>query len=792
MKAFTKISYKNATTKFLEYGIPSLGVIGFFFLYHVLNSVVHEQQKLFDDFSEDKIDKSSILHSISTDYQSTHISTLAALLKALHDKNLTEIDIKSRITAIDNTIKNLKSFEEYYPLSKREERIYLQILSSLHYYQLQANGMLSSHISITPASMSTLNENYARVSQFLKLFDSTTSQQMVMSYDRVQSLFGQRLQKLFTIILVSMGFLSLITLTFYSLIKKIKSSLKQLDQEKAFSDSIIHSVEDMLIVTNANLDIIKTNPTANQLINKIPRSCHNLLDILSGVSREDIFSLITHQKLELEAYLQFSKPDEHRYLSLSGSKIKKDNQKLSNDKSLEFVFVAKDISYRKKVENQLNYQATHDNLTDLSNRGHFIDQLNQFIESPLTNDPRHAVIFIDLDRFKIVNDTYGHDIGDELLKYVSNELQNVVTTEDVVCRFGGDEFLIFIKNAQKSRSIKLICQKILVALSQPIDIQQKELYSGASIGVSIYPDDAVNAKDLILKADTAMYRSKKEGKNRFSFYTTELGKTVNRRLELVADLHHAIENKELQIYYQPQVNTKTNQMIGAEALLRWEHHLYGFINPEEMIQIAEESDMIFMIGEWLIHEVCRHLSDVIRSGHCPVRIAINISEKQFHNDSIISQIQQAFHEYNTPSELIIIEITENTLSSKTEYGLSLIRQLNELGIKVSIDDFGTGYSSLSFIKQFPIDHLKIDKSFIDDIEDNKSDEAILNAIIALAKELNVDVIAEGVETSQQLECLNEHGCFFVQGYLYSRPINKEKFMNLIQATTVSKKFIDNP
>ncbi len=432
--------------------------------------------------------------------------------------------------------------------------------------------------------------------------------------------------------------------------------------------------------------------------------------------------------------------------------------------------VGRDISELITYRNKIHQMAFYDSITGLSNRALFLDRSHQLIVDARRHGQKLGVMILDLDRFKIVNDTLGHSAGDRLLHEVGERLIKCVRTCDTVARMGGDEFAVLLPVIQREDDLKKIATRILQSISNPFVVEGKEFFITTSIGISIYPDDSTNQDDLIKQADSAMYHAKHSGRNKFGFYSIELITDARERLTLEGELRRSFIQEELDLYFQPQVDLKNGSIIGSEALLRWEHPERGFISPDVFIKIAEDSSLILEIGEWVIIEGCKVASIWNRYDRTDHRVAINLSSRQFQSGDITSVIQNALHVTGCKPEWIELEITESLLLEDNKKTLKALRTIREMGISIAIDDFGTGYSALGYLSRFPVDTLKIDRSFVGHIPGKGKQAEIVRAIISIGHSLNMRVIAEGVETSFQSNFLKEQGCHIAQGYFYGKPV----------------------
>ncbi len=433
--------------------------------------------------------------------------------------------------------------------------------------------------------------------------------------------------------------------------------------------------------------------------------------------------------------------------------------------------VARDVTERKVAEETISFQAYHDLLTKLPNRALLNDRLSLAISQAKRDDENLAVMFLDLDRFKNINDSLGHMIGDELLQQVSLRLKDCIREGDTLARFGGDEFTMMLPKLHNARDdASKLAEKITNTLKQPFIIDGHELYVSASIGIALYPHDGNNIDNLIKHADVAMYHVKGQGKNGYQFYSNEMNIPYVEKLSLDTGIHRALDNNEFNLVYQPQINLRTGEIVGVEALLRWDHPEHGIISPAEFIPFAEESGLIVDIGFWVLKTACAELSRWRIAGLPEIRMAINVSARQLMEQHIVDDILKILKDYDIPGNFIELEITENAIMDDMDSVIRKLQELSSHGITIAIDDFGTGYSSLSYLHKLPIHTLKIDRSFLKECCINKGDNTIINTIVAMAKGLNLNVVAEGVESQAQLEYLREIECSEAQGYLFGKPL----------------------
>lgn len=450
-----------------------------------------------------------------------------------------------------------------------------------------------------------------------------------------------------------------------------------------------------------------------------------------------------------------------------------------SDETTHFVGIFSDITARKAAENQLKQLAHYDSLTGLANRPHFTERLKWTIDVAKRNNMPAALMFLDLDRFKLINDTLGHQAGDLLLIEVSKRLLNCVRESDTVARLAGDEFTVILNNIDSPEEVGVVAKKILHILTVPVELEGREVFVSTSIGITLYPNDGDNVNQLIRNADTAMYHAKERGRNNFQYFSNEMNQKVLDELEMETNLRQALKNGEFTLNYQPQFELSSNQLIGVEVLLRWKHPVLGFISPSLFIPHAEKSDLILAIGEWVLRTACERNVAWQKQGLPPVRISVNLSGMQLKQHNLVTRITRILESSQLSPKFLELELTEGVLMENAEDTIRTLCELKNMGIRLSIDDFGTGYSSLSYLKRFPIDTLKIDQSFVKDITTDDDDNEIASTIIAMAHNLRLKVIAEGVETKEQLEILRSKNCDQVQGYFFSRPLSETDLCNLL-------------
>ncbi len=457
-----------------------------------------------------------------------------------------------------------------------------------------------------------------------------------------------------------------------------------------------------------------------------------------------------------------------------------------NSKKVYVIFatdVTQNILVSELVEKQaklLKYQASHDPLTNLPNRAYFQQKIVETINNAKNHNTGFALLFLDLDHFKDINDSLGHQIGDKVLQEFANRLQESVRHDDTLARIGGDEFTIILNNIKKIDTISAIANKIIKTMQEPIKLASKELHITTSIGISLYPKHTQDKSNLIKFADTAMYKAKEEGRNTYQIYSTDMSQYAYKKVVLENSLRVAIKEKQFRVYYQPQVNSLEKKVTGMEALVRWQHPTLGIVSPADFIPLAEELGLIVQIDRLVMQEAMQQFSQWYKEGVHPGRLSLNLAMAQLQQEDFSNFLFETMHQYNFKKEWLELEVTETQVMQNPEYSIQLLEQIHNQGIHISVDDFGTGYSSLSYLKKLPLNKLKIDKSFIDDVPKDEDGIAITKAIIALAKSLNLDLIAEGVEKEEQKEFLLDNGCNAIQGYFYSKPLPADKMKIFLQ------------
>ncbi|WP_185972807.1 sensor domain-containing protein [Shewanella hanedai] len=565
-------------------------------------------------------------------------------------------------------------------------------------------------------------------------------------------------------------------------IHKDISARREIENKLWLSAQVLQSMSEAVIIGDINHQVISVNPAFSQItgFNFEHIVDKHLLEFAFNPQARSQYKKILFE-LSTNHYWSGESCITHRDGSQILTWLEVNKIYDENGKKDHFVAIFTDISARKKAEENLRLLANYDTLTGLPNRSLFHDRLKHAIDKAKRTHSLIALLFIDLDRFKFINDSMGHHIGDLLLKLVAQRLQDIIREGDTVARLGGDEFIIILENLSNTSAAESVAEKLIQTFKAPFILDGKKFVVSTSIGISLCPTDASNSELLVKSADTAMYYAKSQGRNNFQFYLPAMNEVTSRQLSLEAGLKEAIERDELYLVYQPKYTLPQHKLTGFETLLRWESNTLGSISPMEFIPVAEEIGMIELIGHWVLNQACQQLSVWHQIGHTDLTIAVNLSAKQLKTD-LVSIVQAALAVANLPASALELEITESSIMKNPTDAVTIFTQLKELGISLAIDDFGTGYSSLSYLKHFPVDTLKIDKSFVHDIDSKKADATITTAIIALAKSLQLEVVAEGVENHKQLSLLTDYQCDQVQGFLFNKPLTPDECDHLFFKT----------
>jgi len=445
---------------------------------------------------------------------------------------------------------------------------------------------------------------------------------------------------------------------------------------------------------------------------------------------------------------------------------------------------ARDITARKHSEAQISYQAYHDLLTRLPNRILFDDRISQVLAHARRNQQKFALLFLDLDRFKLINDTLGHAMGDRVLQQVSERILNCLRAEDTLCRFGGDEFSLLLPNVASKENISAVAEKILKAIRQPFKVNEHELYLSLSIGIAMYPIAGETRETLLQSADIAMYHVKASGKDGYCFYSDAMNGSNSTFLSVERDMYLALEQHQFEVFFQPKVDPATHKIVGMEALLRWRHPDKGLIFPGDFLTIAEESKLIVPIGDWVLRNACEEITHWQQQGVPKLKMSLNISPVQLEQENFVRRFIEVLQEFQLPGDIFEVEVTEQGLTQGRKEIVEKLRALRDFGVSIAIDDFGRGYSSLSYLQNFPVNTLKIDRSFVREIEEVQTDSCIVDAIAMMAKGLNLHMVAEGVENLLQLDYLRNLGCHEVQGFLYGEALSAKETLRMLETRPV--------
>jgi diguanylate cyclase (GGDEF)-like protein/PAS domain S-box-containing protein len=559
---------------------------------------------------------------------------------------------------------------------------------------------------------------------------------------------------------------------------------KQLEQQLRLDQKIIENTEEAVVITDSEAVILDVNDayteitgyTREDVVGQNPRFCK------SGRHDEQFYKEMWRQLLENgiwsgEIWDRRKQGDVfEKWLTINAIQD-------SGGATVSYVGVFTDITEKKNAERKLRNILFYDPLTKLPNRTLFQERLEQAILNSQERDMPLALFCIDLDRFKDINDTLGHKAGDELLVQAAKRIRNGLRKSDIVARLCGDEFCVILSEIKLRESVGLLAMRLIHLLQQPFYLAEQEVFVDASIGISIYPDDAKEAEGLLQNADTAMHFAKEQARGSFQHFRSQMNERLLQRLNLEHDLRHALEQEEFLLHYQPKYSLTEERFVGAEALVRWLHPKEGMISPAEFIPVAEAGSMIIALGEWVLRTACRQVKTWEEEGLGRLRIAVNLSSKQFQDRKLLQFIKDTLQETGLAAEQLELEITESTVMEHPQQTAELLREIRELGVRIAIDDFGTGYSSLAYLKKFPVNTLKIDQSFVADLTKDSEDEAIVDSIIRMAAGLKLDVVAEGVETQEQLDFFKKRRCKEVQGYFFSKPLPAEAFAEKIRASS---------
>jgi diguanylate cyclase (GGDEF)-like protein/PAS domain S-box-containing protein len=547
----------------------------------------------------------------------------------------------------------------------------------------------------------------------------------------------------------------------------------------------LNMIPEGVVITDAGNRIIAINPAfstitgypSSEVIGKNPKI------LQSGYYKPDFYRSMWSKLLRdgcWEGELWDRRKGGEPYRAWLSISVLRDDQ----GKIIQHVGVVHDITKRKDTEEKLWRSNNFDPLTDLPNRSLFLDRFLQSVMGASRDGVRAALLFIGLDGFKNINDTLGHTVGDNVLREAARRFSQCLEPCDTAARFGGDEFTIVLSEVKEISHVETIVRVILESLQVPFFIDGHQIFISCSIGICIWPGDGDDAETLMRNADSAMHRAKEAGRNTFRFFTPEMDATAQARAKLAVELSEAVKNEEFQLAFQPILELSTRRIVGAEVLLRWHSRQFGIVSPDQFIPLAEEIGLILPMGEWILLSACREAAAWREAGLGDCKVSVNISARQFQQEDLAERLNRALIHSGIPASMLTVEITESMMLADSREVLSKLLQIKELGVTLSVDDFGTGYASLSYLKNFPVDILKIDRSFVSGIDSNPDDATLAEAIISMGHSLGQTIVAEGVETEAQMNYLIERGCDFAQGFFFSRPVTAEAFRELLKVGTL--------
>lgn len=572
--------------------------------------------------------------------------------------------------------------------------------------------------------------------------------------------------------------------------QQIADRTLSLEESLALVKSTFESSSDGILVINLENEIVEYNKKFVQML-EVPDT------ILQLKSEEKLFHYLENKLINADEFFSRLRELQNDQGETSADILKLNNGKVLecytqphklNNKIIGRILAFRDITKRAELEKNLEYQATHDSLTGLANRVKLLEKIKYAIKTSSENKIKFAVLFLDFDRFKLVNDSLSHLSGDALLQSAANRLQMMIRSEDVLARLGGDEFVVLLMNLEKEEYVKEKVLKLLSVFDEPFDIEDRKVTLTVSIGISFFPKDATTVEGLLRNADAAMYKAKAHKGNDFQFYTPEMSEQSLAALDKESELRQAITHNEFFLTYQPQIDIATEKLVAVEALIRWKHPTKGILLPLDFVELAEETGLIVPIGEWILRTACHQNKAWQIAGLPPIRIAVNVTSQQFKQPNLVKIVKNILEESQLKPEYLELELTENLIISNRET-LRVVSELKELGVSITIDDFGTGYSSLSYLHKIPLDRLKIDSSFVKNIQTATGDKVIIKAVIAMAKGLNLNVVAEGVENKDQLNFLKQHACGDAQGFYFSKPLDSDELQKLLKNPIEIKKIL---
>jgi diguanylate cyclase (GGDEF)-like protein/PAS domain S-box-containing protein len=570
-------------------------------------------------------------------------------------------------------------------------------------------------------------------------------------------------------------------------LKEVRARQQHRDAEKQMRklSSAVEQTADSVTITDPEGNIEYVNAAFSEITGYSKQEAVGRTNRILKSGRHDkefyaqLWQNLTQGKAFQDIFINRRKDGSLYYEEKSITPLKDDDGVVTH-----FISTGKDITEQMKTRERLQHLSHHDNLTELPNRSLFMDRLGQAISRARWNGRVVAVLFIDLDRFKNINETLGFDYGDAVLQAVATRLSQSVRDGDTVARLGDDEFAVLLEDVYQKEDIPVVVEKIIKSLSQVHILKAHEVFVTTSIGISLYPNDGNDAQTLIQNADVAIHHAKESGNNNYRFYESEMNAQSLYRLNMESSLRKALEREEFVLHYQPQIDLKSGEIIAFEALLRWQHPDLGTVSPVEFIPLLEETGMINQVGRWVLRAACQVCRGWNELGLNDIKVSVNISPVQFEQGDISNIVADVLAETGLEAKHLEIELTETTIMRSPQKTIAVLAELNRMGVTLAIDDFGTGYSSLSYLQKFPIDVLKIDRSFVKDVSANNGDASIVSAIISMAHSLKLSVVAEGVETEEQLSFLQERDCEIVQGFLFSKPVPREQAVELLKAGVV--------
>lgn len=569
--------------------------------------------------------------------------------------------------------------------------------------------------------------------------------------------------------------------------EELARKTEELRKQREWFEVTLSSVGDAVITTDTQGHVTYLNPIAESMTGwQSTDAFGEPIDEIFRIVNESTQRVLSNPiKAVLKSGKNTRLPPHTALIDRSGAQIPIEDSiapiRDTKGNLLGAVIVFHDVSVARELSLRMSHLAQHDGLTDLPNRILLYDRLTQAITLAKRRRKKLAVLFLDLDRFKHINDSLGHGIGDRVLQSVAERLRQCVRTTDTVSRQGGDEFVVLLSEVRKLQDAAVCAEKILAALSEPFMIDHHTLYLTTSIGISTYPDDGPDADTLMKHADLAMYQAKDSNANTYRFFERQMTLHLVERQEIESDLRRAIDREQFVLHYQACVNLVTERIVGAEVLIRWRHPVRGLVPPDKFMAIAEESGFVVPLGRWVLREGCRQVRAWLDAGMPPIRVAINISAVELRAKDFVDSVRSVLAETGVEPGTLELEVTETALLQNSKAVASVLQDIKNLGVHLALDDFGTGYSSLSHVRRLPIDALKIDCSFIRELATNSDDASVVRAMISMGRSLQMKVVAEGIETREQLECLRRYGCPEGQGFYFSRAINAEDFTRLLQS-----------